>query len=78
MKQSRLDQLLEKSNNNNITISELTEICAATLQSVSRHSNDIKKQLDSIEKKLAQLETELIKISENEPVFGVIDEMDDD
>lgn len=78
MKQSRLDQLLEKANNNEISIAELTEICAATLQSVSRHSNDIKNKLDSLEKKIAQLETELNKISEFEPVFGVIDEMDDD
>ena len=42
MTQSRLDLLIEKANNEEITLSEVTEIVGSILQSNSRHSKDIK------------------------------------
>lgn len=78
MKQSRLDELMVKASSNEINMSELAEICGETLKSTSRHSNDIKNKLSDIEKKLAQIFSELNDIKNNQPSFGIIDDMEDD
>jgi septation ring formation regulator EzrA len=75
---SRLEELLEKSKDNQLSIGEIAEICGETLKSLSRHSSEIKNKLNDIEKKLAQIESELSQYNSNKPVFGIIDEMDED
>ena len=47
MKQSRLDELMNKEQ---LSTTELGEICGSILQSLSRHSNDIKNKLKDLEK----------------------------
>ena len=75
---SRLEELLEKSKTNDLSVSELAEICGETLKSLSRHASEIKNKLNDLDKKLAQIESELNELNSNKPVFGIIDEMDDD
>lgn len=59
MTQNRLNDLNEKIEKETITISELAEICSASLESSSRHSKDIKNILKSIEEKLSVLEEKI-------------------
>ena len=75
MKSSRLDELMSKEN---LTISELAEICGSTLQSLSRHSNEIKSKLKDVENKIDALEKKIDDIYRFQPVFGVISEMEDE
>lgn len=74
MTESRLNELLNKSKTDSITNEELFEVLAATLQSVSRHSKDIKSKLDDIDKKINTLMQET-----TESFFGrIIEEPDQD
>ena len=74
MTESRLNELINKSKTDSITNEELFEVLAATLQSVSRHSKDIKSKLDDIDKKINTLMEET-----NESFFGrIIEEPDQD
>ena len=80
MTQSRLDSLLEKANNNDITLSETTEIVGSILQSNSRHSKDIKDLLNKIFTKLETIEQKVNYLYENNsPVFAAVieDEKED-
>ena len=58
MTESRLNELIEKSKTEKVSNEEILEVMAATLQSVSRHSKDIKQRLD-------QLTDLLIEIKQN-------------
>lgn len=74
MTESRLNELLNKSKNECISNEELFEVVAATLQSVSRHSKDIKAKLDELEKKIDDLLDD-----NNESFFGrIVEEPDQD
>ena len=80
MTQSRLNDLLEKANKDIITISEVAEICGATLQSNSKHAKDIKDLLNKINIKLDSLEQKINYLYENNsPVFAAVleDEKED-
>ena len=59
MKESRLNELIEKSKTEDISNNELFEVMAATLQSVSRHSKDIKYKLDQMSELLFEMKKEL-------------------
>lgn len=78
MKQSRLDELMLKSEKNELTISDLGEICGSLLLSVSRHSSEIKNRLSDMEKKLQNLENKIQDVYRFQPAFGVISDMDED
>ncbi|MEY4572480.1 MAG: hypothetical protein RLZ10_1720 [Bacteroidota bacterium] len=80
MTQSRLDSLLEKANNNEITLSEVTEIVGSVLQSNSKHSKDIKELLTRVINKLEAIEQKVNYLYENNsPVFAAVleDEKED-
>jgi len=80
MTQSRLDSLLEKANNNEITLSEVTEIVGSVLQSNSKHSKDIKELLTRVINKLDAIEQKVNYLYENNsPVFAAVleDEKED-
>jgi len=80
MTQSRLDLLIEKANNEEITLSEVTEIVGSILQSNSRHSKDIKDLLTKIINKLDSIEQKVNYLYENNsPVFAAVleDEKED-
>jgi hypothetical protein len=71
MKQTRLDEILAKGDN--VTTSELAEICGATLLSVSRHCTELKQKISSLEKKVSELELKVKELDCNlNPAFGVI------
>lgn len=71
MKQSRLDEILAKKDD--VTISELAEICGATLLSISRHCTEIKNKMIAMEKKLNDMESKIKELDRNfNPAFGVI------
>lgn len=55
MKESRLNELIEKSKTEKISENEMLEVMAATLQSVSRHSKDIKYKLDQMTELLFEI-----------------------
>lgn len=59
MKESRLNELLEKANQEQITNNEVLEVVASTLQSVSRHSKDIKYKLDQMTELMFEIKKEL-------------------
>jgi len=80
MTQSRLDSLLEKAKNNEITISEVAEITGSSLQSNSKHSKDIKELLTRVMSKLESIEQKVNYLYENNsPVFAAVleDEKED-
>jgi hypothetical protein len=80
MTQSRLDSLLEKANNNEISLSEVTEIVGSVLQSNSKHSKDIKELLTRVINKLEAIEQKVNYLYENNsPVFAAVleDEKED-
>jgi len=80
MTQSRLDSLLEKAKNNEITISEVAEIMGSSLQSNSKHSKDIKELLTRVMSKLESIEQKVNYLYENNsPVFAAVleDEKED-
>lgn len=80
MKESRLNELLEKSKQSEISNNEILEVMAATLQSVSRHSKDIKYKLDQMTELLFEIKKE-IKNDVNHSVltgWGKIEEPDQD
>ena len=71
MKQTRLDEILAKKDE--VTISELAEICGATLLSISRHCTEIKNKMSAMEKKLNDMELKIKELDCNfNPAFGVI------
>lgn len=78
MKQSRLDELMKKAENNEITLSELAEIEGSILLSLSKHANEIKTKLSSLEQRITKLENGIDNIKLYQPVFGVIDDMEDE
>ena len=59
MKESRLNELIEKAKQEEITNNEILEVMAATLQSVSRHSKDIKYKLDQMTELMFEIKKEL-------------------
>ena len=80
MTQSRLDSLLEKANNNEISLSEVTEIVGSVLQSNSKHSKDIEELLTRVINKLEAIEQKVNYLYENNsPVFAAVleDEKED-
>ena len=77
MKQSRLDEIMNKPEDQ-LKLSELAEITGATLTSLSRHANDIKSKLTQIENRLALIEKNMDTIRMSQPVFGIIDDMEDE
>ena len=80
MTQSKLDSLLEKAKNNEITLSEVTEIVSSSLQSNSKHSKDIKELLTRVISKLESIEQKVNYLYENNsPVFAAVleDEKED-
>lgn len=79
MTQNRLNDLNEKIEKETITISELAEICSASLESSSRHSKDIKNILKSIEEKLFVLEEKIQELEGKSNLgFSVILEDEED
>lgn len=79
MTQSRLNELNEKIKNSEISLAEIAEIVSATLESVSRHSKDIKSKIKNIEDKLSYIEERLDDIQNNtSPAFGIIVEDEED
>lgn len=79
MTQNRLNDLNEKIEKETITISELAEICSASLESSSRHSKDIKNMLKSIEEKLSVLEEKIQELEGKSNLgFSVILEDEED
>lgn len=80
MTQTRLNQILEKVQSDSVTISEITEISAAILQSTSKHSHEIKDTLNKILTKLENIENKVNYLYENNsPVFAAVyeDEKED-
>ena len=80
MTQTRLNQILEKVQADSVTLSEITEITAAILQSTSKHSHDIKDTLNKISTKLDNIENKVNYLYENNsPVFAAVyeDEKED-
>ena len=59
MKESRLNELIEKSKTEKISENEMLEVMAATLQSVSRHSKEIKYKLDQMTELLFEIKKEM-------------------
>jgi hypothetical protein len=80
MTQTRLNDLLEKAKQDVISISEVAEICGATLQSNSKHAKDIKDLLHKLNNRLDILEQKINFLYENNsPVFAAVleDEKED-
>lgn len=80
MTQSRLNDLLDKAKNNEITLSEVAEICGATLQSNSKHAKEIKDLLNKINTRIDNIEQKINFLYENNsPVFAAVleDEKED-
>ena len=79
MTQARLSELMSKAQESKIEINELAEICGAILESVSRHSKEIKSRLKNLEDQVNTISTKLEEIAENQsPAFGVILEDEED
>ena len=79
MTQNRLNDLNEKIENNTITLSEVAEICSAALESVSRHSKDIKGALKNIEEKIFDIEEKIQELDNKSNLgFSVIIEDEED
>ena len=65
------DKLIEKANNQEITLSEVTEIVGSILQSNSRHSKDIKDLLTKIINKLDSIEQKVNYLYENWMLYWI-------
>lgn len=79
MTQNRLNDLNEKIEKETITLSELAEICSASLESSSRHSKDIKSLLKNIEERLVSIEEKIQDLeSKSNLGFSVILEDEED
>jgi len=79
MTQARLDELMNKANNNEINLNEVAEICGAILESNSRRSKDISNRIKLLEDKLSYIEEKLDLIESNtSPAFGIIIEDEED
>jgi hypothetical protein len=79
MTQARLDELIAKANNSEIEVNEVAQICGAILESVSRHSKDIKSRLKVLEDKMSYIEERLDLIQKNtSPAFGIIIDDEED
>lgn len=79
MTQARLSELMSKAQESKIEINELAEICGAILESVSRHSKEIKTRLKNLEDQVNTISAKLEEIAENQsPAFGVILEDEED
>lgn len=59
MTESRLNELIEKSKSEKVSNEEILEVVAATLQSVSRHSKDIKQKLDQLTDLLIEIKQDM-------------------
>ena len=77
MKESRLNELLEKANQEQITNNEILEVLASTLQSVSRHSKDIKYKLDQMTELIFEVKKELKNDVNHLSGWGKIEEEPD-
>lgn len=80
MTQTRLNDLLDKAKSETIILSEVAEICGATLQSNSKHAKDIKDLLTKLNNRLDTLEQKINYLYENNsPVFAAVleDEKED-
>ena len=75
MKQSRLDELMNKEQ---LSTTELGEICGSILQSLSRHSNDIKNKLKDLEKRIEKIEEKTDGVYNFQPAFGVISDLEEE
>lgn len=80
MKEYRLNELIEKLNEDEISNNEILEVVAATLQSVSRHSKDIKYKLDQMTELLFEIKKELKNDTASSilKVWGKIEEEEPD
>ena len=61
MTQTKLDDLMQKSIDKTLTISDLGEICGALLESSSRHSKDLKIKINHLEQNILELKKEFLK-----------------
>jgi ABC-type transporter Mla subunit MlaD len=80
MTQTRLNELLEKANDDLITLSQVAEICGAALQSNSKHAKDIKDLLTKLNNRLDNIEQKINYLYENNsPIFAAVleDEKED-
>jgi hypothetical protein len=77
MKESRLNELIEKAKQEEITNNEILEVMAATLQSVSRHSKDIKYKLDQMTELMFEIKKELKNEVNHLTGWGKIEEEPD-
>ena len=59
MTESRLNELIEKSKSEKVSNEEILEVMAATLQSVSRHSKEIKQRLDQLTDLLIEIKQDV-------------------
>jgi cell division protein FtsB len=79
MTQKRLDDLMQKSEQQSLSISDIGEICGALLESSSRHSRDLKNKLNSLEQTVIELKKEIQDLKDKSGLgFGVILEDEED
>jgi hypothetical protein len=73
MTQTKLDDLMQKSVDKTLTISDLGEICGALLESFSRHSKDLKIKINHLEQNILELKKEIQDLKDKSGLgFGVI------
>ena len=79
MTQKRLDDLMQKSEQQSLSISDIGEICGALLESSSRHSRDLKNKINSLEQTVIELKKEIQDLKDKNGLgFGVILEDEED
>ena len=79
MTQKRLDDLLQKTTDQSLSISDLGEICGALLESSSRHSKDLKNKMNHLEQTILDLKKEIQDLKDKSGLgFGVILEDEED
>jgi uncharacterized protein YceH (UPF0502 family) len=79
MTQKRLDDLMQKSEQQSLSISDIGEICGALLESSSRHSRDLKNKINSLEQTVIELKKEIQDHKDKSGLgFGVILEDEED
>ena len=79
MTQKRLDESMQKSEQQSLSISDIGEICGALLESSSRHSRDLKTKINSLEQTIIELKNEIQDLKDKSGLgFGVILEDEED